>query len=816
MKNNVLISLLGGGVLSILSLTWTPVLGQDDWPTHKFEMEIGDSIENDNEDDAEAERQRVERAAQRAAKYFDAAEFVSPRLFENGWKMSEYDTPPTGDPNSPTVDPYEIIIEERVAGGAQLASYTQNYCETFDRAKSKIELSRLDIQGKADEVVHLYLAHELNHAVQFHSKFAQSCKTTRWLREALAQGAGYLSAAATVSGGIFSSTALQKELATKFRSYDDSFYPISVPADDESAIVKIGYDTGPFFLWVGMRYGGAKYLSSMYGRTYSDEGGPFVENIKWLDEGLFKAPSVKTGFDFLLPQFAADFGSWGKRLAAADVIDEDLWLQAVFGGKCPELTLSARKNIAKPYATITLNFEPMSIQCVTVHVEKSFDGPIRLDSFAYVKSGNQLKRLDSFHLSVVRRISAAGDVQTCEQHARGAKSRTWPLCVVKPFLRERGDDPTPADRSKLTRAYPSTVEIIGEEARAQAPAGTTHVRTWNSEDYIFDEPGMKVTFAITNVAPDPETSINQKDVSFVFGARSAAGEKGAQLWGPPRLQDWGELPGGLRGGVELAARAVAGEDKESLAAEAVSQVNFGYAEYGISDRYFDPASFSVPIYIPELNAAGDEIGGYQIMLVNLPPLGQTGQADAIITYYGPGGRLAAPGRCEGRDDESSIKAQIQSSSLEGVTFSVSTPMRTVDVANVQAGCRPWQPFEAEVTYPFGWRFDANTAPRDVVTPGIHAYVERYLANLREQGVPAATVKPFPGRKPEIVNVSADSSAGGQSNNGSPETLPCDCSCAAINALLKELDGVEEPTPEQLRQGACLQSCMPQAIQCRAR
>jgi hypothetical protein len=753
-----------------------------------------------------------------AAKFYETNKFRLPRLFPREDFFAG---------NAGQTVPYEIWIVDSI-GGSEITRYSHDTCKDYDLYQNRgyIRVGLVALTGESAARIHRSVAHELNHAIQFHSPFASGCASSKWLREATAEGAGLLSTYKNFGGA----TKIGDIIANQVRSYSTAFRPTVSQAGGKNRLWDLGYDTGQFFFWAGLRYGGAGYLRSLYENpiTKKDdetEVQAAKKDIKWIDEGMKSAEQVKTGLDFLFPQFVADYGSWREKFFTDKAVkSQDDWLTHVFGGGCEHVPLT----IGNPFRSRTITLEPISAKCVIVDIDSGFPAFLALDAFAYIKGEDQFQRLDSIHLSTILRADAAGTVDPCEANSRSAKARTWPVCVVKPYLYERaGTHPNLGDAAMLTRSYDEASELIEPNTLASVAKGTEYVRVWHPQDHIYDQPGMRMVFALSNVAPTA-TSTHAETIEFVVGVRSTKLASNSRNLGIPQLIDPRAVPAGIGAlAQQLIAQAGGGRDAGAAAVgAALADFEMGYAEYGITSHVELPGPHMVAINIPVEGAVGGIPGipgasGYTLMLRDLPPLGETGIAKAIITY-GEQTILAVAGTCDDRKEY--VDAKILQSGIEGVRVSISTPMSAVDILNPAAGCIPWQSFDAEMTVPLGWPFDGATTPHHVVTPGVHAYVERYLGWLAEQGIPAPSIGPFPGWQPEIPVATPPAGGGGGGGGGGATAaggqIACDCSCPALNALLASLDGMTKADKAALqpaditKMSTCVQSCMSELMACK--
>jgi hypothetical protein len=794
----------------LLSVAAAPAAA--DWPCYDFTMKIDDTMSNSQA--AESVRATVEDEAESVAVYFDAVGFQPPRLFPR------HDGPDCDPPKNTTYEIWIVKSLAKLVGPGTIAAYGQDLCNRLDLWKDSgnILIAFDAMKGTPPAHIHHSIAHELNHAIQFNSAFLNRpgrCTASLWLREALANGAGLLSAHESGNSMI--------NIGPLIERYSRSYAVAFRPTGSAAALKALGYDTGAFFYWAGLRYG-AEYLSSLYQRAVVEHD---VENdtkpeIEWIDHGMTAAKQVQTGLEFLFPQFVADYGSWREDFfKSSNITSQNDWMEWVFavpgrvGPQCETLHLS----LSKPFDDVTVTLEPVSARCIIVEIG-SIPTAMALETFAYAKGANQSERLDSTHLSFVLRDAPTSGRQTCEEISGDIASRTWPVCVIKPFMYERGDTTPLAAANELTRTYKYAKEIIDSSTLASVPANTQGVRIWGMADYIFDEPNMRIVFALSNVAPDPEMT-NSNSVTFVAGLRTVREFTEAGQLGPPRLIDLGNVPAGLGGiATEMMARAAAGQDigPEATAA-AIADFKLGYAEYGITGYVPMGDHHAVMLHIPVDDIGGGDFsaGGYNLILQDLPPLGETGTAKAAV-LYADDSILATHGACGSNEDH--VEARILQSGIEGVRLAVSTPMSAVNVRNPAAGCTPWTPFDVELSVPFGWPFDAAMRPRHIVTPGLHAYVERYLESHRERGIPMAALAPFPGREPEFGPPPGDDPIPDDGDaQATAAEVGCDCSCPVLNDMMnrmKELDDGGDsttPSPEIMEFASCMQTCMPQMFAC---
>jgi hypothetical protein len=250
----------------------------------------------------------------------------------------------------------------------------------------------------------------------------------------MADGAGFLSAYERNG----STVGMGEIIAMRSRSYAKTFRPTESQVGGADKLTTSGYDAGQFFFWAGLRYGGAGYLKYLYDRPFpknllQNEKQAAGRDIFWIDRWMTKAPRVKTGLAFLYPQFVADYGSWGENFFQhKDYPSLADWISRVFGRSCHYMYLTPDN----PFVSQSIELDPISTNCVVVHVDESFSKFVALDAFAFSKGKDQFRRLDSIHLSTIFRRSPGGTNKTCEERSGQFKPRTWPTCVVKPYLYE--------------------------------------------------------------------------------------------------------------------------------------------------------------------------------------------------------------------------------------------------------------------------------------------------------------------------------------------------------------------------------------------
>lgn len=805
--------MVAGRVLSrvVLVLTFALPAGETwaqkkAWPGRDFMVKREEAIDSSTDDLAAIEA-LLEEEAESAATIFQSRSFERPRLIPRDIPRDR-DLP---DHRAGTELPYELWLEptlgSTVAGA--LALYSHDACAAIKamRDEGHIRVGLDELKGRSRQHVHYTLAHELNHAIQFNSTFTKDCHPTAWLTEATANGAGLTSA--YIDNG-------QKPLEAKLltlntRSFGEAFRP-SDSASGEAALARLGYGTGAFFHWLGLRYDGPGYLKDLYERPLGESDDMAMAETRWIDRGLTEAPRVRTGLEFLFPQFVADYGSWGgTRLkrgiktasGTMGTITEESWLEDVFGTNCTEVTIKR----SKPFVGVSFRLEPISAVCVDVTIDGHFSGIVDLDVFAYSASEDQKKSLDGLHLAGLFRQKAGGRRETCHEYSKTAKSRTWPICVIKPFLQQKGRQQQLSDAPKLTQP----ASELAEETQETLSDEIEYVRLWNTTDYVFDDAGDNFVLALTNVAPDPEET-EAENVVLVLGGRSSLASTGQDL-APPAYLNASNVP---MGALAMAGDALSGDAGEivSRLAQGGSPGAFeqGYNLYGLSQAVNlsedDMGLLEIPVVTSDRQ---ERRGTYQMILRHLPPFGQPGTAEGMIVS-GEDNLLAVSRPCRG-EEAGWFPVEILETGLEGVRLSFSTPIYGIRLG-LNATCGFVENLAAELAIPYGWRVYASLSPSDVVTPGIHAYVERYLANLGDRGLPTARLDPYPGRAPELPAAGGEGSGGGGGSGDAAAAQPgCDCSCDALAGLKGELEAAGDDPSEVMGPAQCLMECQPQLITC---
>ena len=143
---------------------------------------------------------------------------------------------------------------------------------------------------------------------------------------------------------------------------------------------------------------------------------------------------------------------------------------------------------------------------------------------------------------------------------------------------------------------------------------------------------------------------------------------------------------------------------------------------------------------------------------------------------------------------------------------VSTPLcatQTGDMTDCMEGCPIVDELDIEISLGGGWRHFAGNQPKDIVTPGVRADIDRYhhevfgeplniaplpdLENIPPGGYPVPSV-------PEVTSAVVD-----------PE---CDCSCEALEGMRTlESNPMAILLPENRRLFECLPTCVPMLSEC---
>lgn len=126
---------------------------------------------------------------------------------------------------------------------------------------------------------------------------------------------------------------------------------------------------------------------------------------------------------------------------------------------------------------------------------------------------------------------------------------------------------------------------------------------------------------------------------------------------------------------------------------------------------------------------------------------------------------------------------------------------------------------AEFIYPFGRRAFPETAPQDVITPGLELYIDEYLKELARRGlIIPSTVLLSDGTHPN--------NAGPVNNPGDPTNTPSDkktntsvydCTCKAfarIKKLIEEAKRDPSKRKEMMAALRSLQVCQPKFAKCK--
>ena len=220
-----------------------------------------------------------------------------------------------------------------------------------------------------------------------------------------------------------------------------------------------------------------------------------------------------------------------------------------------------------------------------------------------------------------------------------------------------------------------------------------------------------------------------------------------------------------------------------------------------------------------LEEEGSEEKKYSVSPGQRYNLGDTGPFRGVVGVDDPGNQMALVSSmaCPGNEKGPAVIGEVVRSDELELRLRINVDLCKADPMAMMQGAtnRPVvDHLDAEIILPFGWRYLAESAPSDIVTPGVEVYMARY--HDRMGGVPgfqSATSK-IPGGGGGASSGISGSGGGGAggvlSSQGcsDPWVWPgtCTCCCAEL-ARMKDLRRRKRRlTPEEQKVWEVIQSC----------
>jgi hypothetical protein len=516
------------------------------------------------------------------------------------------------------------------------------------------------------------------------------------------------------------------------------------------------YLTGSFWRFLADRYDGLEYMDHLL-RQPVEPGATHRQRGDWLDRGLESYDPIGEHLYILYPHAMTEIGSYGGSRYSLGQIT---WQGSLFQ-LCEKLELDPQAE--GPAEVLIEELKPIASRCLELRW-KDFAKPRDLKIEAIVMSTGEA---DQLHLGMSS-LSQGGREQFCWE---------W---------RERGGGQAGKDTCLYEKVF---VQTGPQEDR---------VKTWLTEPELFTGSG-EATLVLSSIAPTPSQTEVTRDVLFrVQFAKSIPGP-GQEDLAPPTGQGASPASGaGMGAGVPGTRSLLYG-------------IRPGAGPISMTDLS--------PIEVLEAGPDGAVYSGkrrYTIVPLPEPTIspGYTGPLRAIVGLE-DGDRVASNGLCA--DAGQSPVGQVLRADEKELRLQVNAAM-----CEYKIGQMPPFPvtdhLRAQLILPFGWRYFAATTPRDLETPGIQIYMDRY--HDRMAGVPEFQ------SILEMVGMGSGTGGGGDSGGGSGGgsgsggsvdsggSSKCDCSCEALAELQEQcraLDGSDIAAAMEC--GRCMQECISALMSC---
>ena len=666
-----------------------------------------------------------------------------------------------------------------------------------------------------DRGLYTTLAHELFHGIQ--GAYDQKYKSMRYCdasKEDLESG----HIAPVLEGGAFAAGAYLASKNIKWPDRPDLFaksdnrkllggfpYPYAFFKPGDAA-----YFTNSFWRFLAEKYGGLGYMKHLLQQPLKVN--TVYGRIQWLAEGLRSYTPIKISKHWLYTLFPAaitEIYSYSpNRYKGAKERDWIYWLSNREDCQGP-LKLAPASNTKK----LDLNpLPPISARCVDIEWEQ-FDEEVELD----IEAITSKTVADQLHIGLAK-LTTDGEAQYCYDWSRkgGGEAGKASCLYEKPFV-QTGPKP-----EKLAKK-------------------------WMTEREAFQKAGS-ARLVIANIAPPPTEehpgTVEAKDVELRIGIRHTKSNDGKKLQPAsatptvrtksfPLLGEIGQPPFGVPPERELAL--VASAVPFMPQAGAPSQDDTRELLYGIQkgkplDMKELPNMFSFQI---------SESGGKEYSVSPGIPgdrynLGFTGPIRGVVGLNDPDNQTALISSlfCAANNDGPVPIGKILRSDELELRVHIKTDLCRMDPMAMAAGATDYSPvvdhLDAEIVLPFGWRYFAESAPQDIVTPGIKIYMARYHDRMGSVPGLQSITGMFSGGGSGGASGGAGGGGGG-SGGGGPAgsqgcsepyvwTGTCTCCCAELARMSDLKNREKELTPaEQEESGAlpfCALSCTQQYIECR--
>ena len=615
-------------------------------------------------------------------------------------------------------------------------------------------------------------SHETFHALEYGDQLMANCmKGNFWITEGLAEGAslylvnrkwpGYSN-----SNGSYSATGLRHyDWPLNFSTGRQQVYSRSVEG-------RTGYLTSSFWLFLTENFGGIKVLSHVLEKPVSEVPSK-QELLEWLDDRLRTEPNIQSGLYLAYPHFVTEFASYGgerystfaSRNFGPGEPARTAWLNEAFSS-CKKITLTPDHAVQE----ISFSIQKIAAICIRVKYE-GFAGNVNSQLEVI---NERLDKIDQLHLGWAWKLGPDGEENCYRDHK--SRKTLWPPCVIKAFSQT-------------------------------GPGEGTYARTWAEESLDFGTSSGQAEriFILSNVAEEPWKTKEISEFKFRAGATwsSRNGEPAEPTHNMPVQR---KTP---------PSNPAAGVGKEEL--------------YGLKTdppvRKDGLTSVGLQRYAPNRARGGkpQKSGGYSVAINDLK-YGQTGQVLGSIVLQPSDprnqGGLVSSLAC--KDGAAKPVGEVTRSDEAAFRITIDADVCQLGPGTMkqceESGCPVIERVTGEVNISFGWRQFNSTAPVDIRTPGIQAYIDTMPDSLEEaMKFGAGTAIPDTTGEPG----DNEGTVGGSSNQGGL-LEPCACTCdelaatdaAAVDFKARMAAGEQPSMSEISGFNRCTSTCQREYMICR--
>jgi len=615
-------------------------------------------------------------------------------------------------------------------------------------------------------------SHETFHALAYGDELEANClKGNFWITEGLAEAAGLYLTNRKWPGysrdiGNYSASGLRHyDWTLNFSTGRQHVYSRSIEG-------RTGYLTSSFWLFLAENFGGVKVFPHLLAKPLSQVPDK-REQIEWLEDRLRTEPDIQSGLYLAYPHFVTEFASYGgerytsfaSRSFGSGEAARTAWLNEAFSG-CKQVTLTPDN----PVQEVSITIQKIAAICLRVKYE-GFSGNVATQMEVI---NERLDKIDQLHLGWAWKFGPDEELNCYREH-KSRKTR-WPPCVIKAFSQT-------------------------------GPTEGNYARTWAGEylDFGTTSGEAERIFILSNVAEEPWKTKAISEFSLKVGATwsSRNGEPAEPTHNMPiQRKSKPPNPDAKVGKEELYGLKTDSPVRE----DGITSV--GLQKYGPNrakgGKPQTAGGYSVAINDLKYGQTGDVLGS--VVLQAQDPRNQAGPVTSLLCKDGttkPIGEVT-------RSDESAFRITIDAD----VCQMGPTTMKQCE----ESGCPVVEHVSGEVNVAFGWRQFNSTAPVDIRTRGIEAYIDTMPDSLEEAmkfgagtAVPDTTGEPDEG---------VGDNSGSSGTSGILEGCACTCDELAANDAAAEefkarMASGESPSMSEISGfNRCTSTCRREYMICR--